>query len=171
MAPLPPREPPDAPPAQRRPTGSGLYLQPITREEAFQFVRLHHRHLPPPAGHKFSIAVSDGEQVRGVVIVGRPVARALDDGLTLEVTRLATDGTPNACSKLYGAAWRAAQALGYRRLITYTMSQEPGSSLRACGFRALYQTRGGEWNTPARPRLPVRHPQAKTLWELQAEAH
>lgn len=98
-----------------------LNLQPITFEEACEFVRRHHRHHVPPQGHKFSIAVNDGEKVVGVIIVGRPVARHLDDGWTLEVTRCCTDGTRNACSMLYGAARRTAWALGYRRLITYTL--------------------------------------------------
>src|SRR5687768_15134628 len=103
-----------------------LELQPIAFDEACEFIRLHHRHHLPPVGHKFSIAVNDGAKVVGVVTVGRPVARHFDNGWTLEVTRLCTDGTPNAASMLYGAAWRAAKAMGYRRLITYTLQEEPG---------------------------------------------
>jgi hypothetical protein len=146
-----------------------LELQPISYAEACEFVRQYHRHHPPPQGHKFSIAVADQEKVVGVVMVGRPVARHLDNGRTLEVTRCCTDGTKNAASMLYAAAWRAARALGYRRLITYTLAEEPGTSLRAAGWRVLYQTRGGSWDCPARPRID-RHPIGqKTLWELLAE--
>src|SRR5690348_6959823 len=142
-----------------------LSLQPITYAEACAFIREHHRHHLPPQGWKWGIAVNDGEQIVGVVTVGRPVARALDDGWTLEVTRCCTDGTKNAASMLYGAAWRAAKALGYRRLLTYTLAEEAGTSLVAAGYRALYQTEGGSWDCPSRPRVD-RHPLGqKTLWE------
>src|SRR5436305_1184575 len=122
-----------------------LQLQPITYAEAATFIRQHHRHHLPPVGWKFGIGVGDGERVVGVVTVGRPVARALDDGLTLEVTRCCTDGTKQAASMLYGAAWRAVKALGYRRLVTYTLSSEAGTSLRAAGWRDLYTTPGRSW--------------------------
>ena len=102
-----------------------------------------------------------------VVIAGRPVARHLDDGWTLEVTRLCTDGTANACSKLYAAAGRAARALGYTRLITYTLPAEGGASLRAAGWRLVGQRGGGNWNRARRPRRDT--PEAlrvpKLLWE------
>lgn len=98
-----------------------LELIPMTLREANAFVEQHHRHHKPVVGHKFSIGVSDGEKVVGVAIVGRPVGRFLDDGWTLEVTRLCTDGTHNACSMLYAAAWRAARAMGYRRVVTYIL--------------------------------------------------
>lgn len=96
-----------------------LELIPMTLREANAFVEQYHRHHKPVVGHKFSIGISDGEKVVGVAIVGRPVGRFLDDGWTLEVTRLCTDGTHNACSMLYAAAWRAARAMGYRRVVTY----------------------------------------------------
>ena len=108
-----------------------LEIVPTTLAEANEFVARHHRHRGRVTGHLFSIAVARDGEVCGVVIVGRPVARCLDDTLTVEVTRVATDGTPNASSKLYGAAQRAAFALGYRRVITYTLETEPGTSLRA----------------------------------------
>lgn len=146
-----------------------LELQPISYAEACEFVRQYHRHHPPPQGHKFSIAVADQEKVVGVVMVGRPVARHLDNGRTLEVTRCCTDGTKNAASMLYAAAWRAARALGYRRLITYTLAEEPGTSLRAAGWRVLYQTKGGSWDCPARPRIDKHPTGQKTLWEMLAE--
>jgi len=97
-----------------------LRTVPVTFAQASQFVADWHRHHRPPRGHKFSLGVADAEVLVGVAIVGRPVARMLDDGLTLEVTRVATDGCRNACSLLYAATWQAAKALGYRRLITYT---------------------------------------------------
>lgn len=142
-----------------------LELQPITFAEACEFVRRHHRHHLPPQGHKFSIAVNDGQKVVGVIIVGRPVARHLDDGWTLEVTRCCTDGTKNAASMLYAAAWRAARAMGYKRMITYTLAEEPGTSLRAAGWRVVYQTQGGTWNRPSRPRIDKHPTGQKTLWE------
>ena len=97
-----------------------LQLCPITYREACDFILQHHLHHLPPQGWKFGIAVADGDRIVGVITVGRPVARALDNGLTLEVTRCCTDGAKNAASMLYSAAWRAAKALGYRRLITFS---------------------------------------------------
>lgn len=146
-----------------------LELQPIAYDEACEYVRQYHRHHIPPQGHKFSIAVSDEEKVVGVVMVGRPVSRHVDNGRTLEVIRCCTDGTKNAASMLYAAAWRAARAMGYRRLVTYTLMEEPGTSLRAAGWKALYQTSGGSWNVPSRPRVDKHPTGQKTLWELIAE--
>lgn len=102
---------------------------------------------------KFAIGVADGDRLVGVAMVGRPVARHLDDGRTVEVTRTCTDGTRNANSALYGAAWRTARGMGYRRLITYTQAGETGASLRAAGLRPVTTLgpRGG-WDTPSRPR-------------------
>lgn len=108
---------------------------PLPFAEAKAFIEVWHRHLKAPPGHKFSLGLLDDDGVLvAVAMVGRPVARGLDDGHTLEVTRLTTDGTVNACSKLLGAARRAARALAYRRLITYTRADEPGTSLRAAGW-------------------------------------
>ena len=144
-----------------------LELQPISFGEACRFIALHHRHHLPPVGWKFGIAVNDGSQVVGVITVGRPVARNLDDTWTLEVTRCCTDGTPNTASMLYSAAWRAAKALGYKRLITYTLQSEPGSSLKAAGWKALYETSGGSWSCKSRPRIDKHPTEPKTLWEAQ----
>jgi hypothetical protein len=142
-----------------------LELQPITYKEACDFIELHHRHHIPPQGWKFGIAVNNGVKVVGVVTIGRPVARSNDDGWTLEVTRCCTDGTKNACSKLYSAAWRAVKAMGYRRLITYILASENGTSLKASGYKELHKTRGGSWDCPSRPRVD-RHPtEQKVLWE------
>jgi len=131
-----------------------LHLVPVSFSDASAFVAGWHRHHVPPIGHKFSIGVADGDGVlRGVVMVGRPVARHYDDGLTLEVNRTATDGTGNANSMLYGAAWRAAKALGYSRLITYTQEGESGSSLRAAGWSVVAELNERKgWDTPSRPR-------------------
>ncbi|MDK9365359.1 XF1762 family protein [Lelliottia wanjuensis] len=112
-----------------------MIISPISLRIAQEFVRLHHRHNKPPRGHKFSIGLknSSGEIV-GVATAGRPIARHFDDGLTLEINRTCTTGERNANSALYGAVWRAAKAMGYRRCITYTQADESGASLRAAGF-------------------------------------
>lgn len=139
---------------------------PCDFDEAKSFVAQYHRHHQPPIGHKFSLAVADeSDKVRAVCIVGRPVARMLDDGMTLELTRLASDGCPNACSALYGAAWRAAKSLGYGRLITYILDTEPGTTLKAAGWRCLGQRGGGSWSVPSRPRVDKHPLQKKLLWE------
>lgn len=112
-----------------------MKIIPVTFKSACAFVKALHRHNNPPVGHKFSIGLQrDDERLIGVAMAGRPVARHFDDGLTLEVNRTCTDGTPNANSMLYGAVWRAAKAMGYMRCITYTQQDESGSSLRAAGW-------------------------------------
>lgn len=144
-----------------------LHIVPCSITDARAYVTAHHRHHPAPLSGRFALGVAvDGADVLcGVAIVGRPVSRMLDDGWTLEVTRVATDGTPNACSILYAAAWRAARAIGYRRLVTYTLASEPGTSLRAAGWREVGKTSGGSWSRDLRPRID-RHPlEAKTRWE------
>lgn len=147
---------------------TALRIVPVSFRDACGFVEMWHRNHAPPTGHKFSLGVADdGDVLRGVAIVGRPVARRLDNGLTLEVTRTATDGTPNANSALYGAAWRAAKALGYRRLVTYTQRGETGVSLRAAGWRVIAErpARPG-WNRPSRPRrLTGTEGIPRFLWE------
>ncbi len=142
-----------------------LELTPITFREASAYVAKHHRNHKPPRGTKFCIAVSDDSGIRGVAMVGRPVSRFEDNGWTLEVNRVATDGCRNACSMLYGAAWRAAKAMGYKRLITYTLPEEGGASLRASGWRLLGEAGGGNWNTKSRPRVDSSHQQRKFKWE------
>lgn len=135
------------------------------RDEANAFVAQYHRHHKPMPGTKFCIGVAEGETVVGVVMVGRPVARVLDDGWTLEVNRTCTIGHKNANSMLYGAAWRAARAMGYRRLITYTLKTESGASLRAAGWKCLGERGGGSWHTPSRPRVDKHPTQVKLCWE------
>ena len=156
-----PTPPPTAPDERLR-------LVPVSFSDAAAFVGMWHRHHRPPVGHKFSVGVADGAgTLHGVAVIGRPVARHFDDGLTLEVNRSATDGTKNANSMLYGAAWRASKALGYQRLVTYIQADESGASLRAAGWRVvneLNERRG--WDTPSRPRSDRgvdRMP--RTLWE------
>lgn len=145
-----------------------LTVTPIDFAEANAFVALFHRHHKPMPGCKFCIAVSDeAGKVRGVAMVGRPVARMSDDGWTLEVNRCCTDGARNACSMLYGACWRAAKDLGYKRLVTYTLPEEGGASLRAAGWKLLGERGGGTWDRPnsERPRVDKHPTQAKLLWE------
>ena len=127
-----------------------MKVAPITLRQANAFVAEHHRHHKPSRGHKFSIAaIKDGEVI-GVAIAGRPVARACDDGVTIEVSRLCTLGEPNACSMLYSAVARAAKAMGYQAIQTYILESEPGTSLRAAGWRPLRRTLGRDWNCPSR---------------------
>jgi hypothetical protein len=145
-----------------------LEITPITQSEAKAFVARYHRHHRPPVGSVFQLACSEDERVCGVAIVGRPVARGLQDGWTLEVTRLCTDGTKNACSKLYSGCWRAAQALGWRRLVTYILDTEHGISLNAAGWRCIGKAGGGTWNRQARPRVDKHPTQQKFRWEIGA---
>ena len=142
-----------------------MTLEPITLREACAFVARVHRHHRPPRGGLFALAACVDERVVAVAIVGRPVARMNQDGRTAELTRLASDGTRNACSFLYGRAWRAAQALGYRRLLTYTLASEDGASLRAAGWRMIGEAGGGSWSRKARPRVDTHPTEQKRLWE------
>jgi hypothetical protein len=144
-----------------------LMLCPIDLAEANEFVRAIHRHHGPAIGHKFSIGATFDDKIVGVVIVGRPVARGRDDGLTLEVTRLATDGTRNACSFLYGASARATFALGYRRIGTYILASENGASIKAAGWRLVGEVKGRSWTTPSRPRVDKHPTQDKLLFEIE----
>lgn len=146
----------------------GLRHVRIDLAEANAFVAEHHRHHKPAVGHLFSIGAALGNLIVGVVIVGRPVSRHRDDGQTAEVTRLCTDGTKDACSFLYGAAARAAFALGFTRIGTYILATEPGTSLTAAGWRLIGERGGGAWGRSSRPRID-RHPtQTKMLFEREA---
>lgn len=129
-----------------------LEIRPITLRAANAYVAQHHRHNQPTNGHKFSVSVWDGDRMCGVAIAGQPIARKLDDGLTIEIRRVCTDGTRNACSILYAACAKAARAMGYRRAITYTLVSEPGTSLKAAGFTNRGEAGGVSWNMPSRPR-------------------
>lgn len=128
-------------------------LRPITQTDAFAFIREHHRHHGVPVGALWWHGAHDEDgSLCGVAVVGRPVARKLDDGLTCEVTRLCTNGTFNACSLLYAAARRVGIDKGYRRGLTYILESEDGGSLRAAGWRFLGTTKGGSWDRPSRGR-------------------
>lgn len=143
-----------------------LRIVPVTLAEANAFVNQYHRHHRPVPGCKFCVAVADeSDKIVGVAIVGRPVARFLDDGWTLEVNRTCTDGTPNANSALYGACRRVAFGLGYRKLITYTLPDESGASLKAAGWRCLGDRGGGPWSRESRPRIDTHPLQKKLKWE------
>jgi hypothetical protein len=137
----------------------------IGLDEANAFVKQHHRHHKPVVGHLFSIGAALDDKIVGVVIVGRPVSRMRDDGLTAEVTRLCTDGTKNSCSFLYGAAAKAAFALGFQRIGTYILANEPGTSLTATGWRLMGERGGGSWSVPSRPRVDKHPLQTKLLFE------
>jgi hypothetical protein len=139
----------------------------IGLDEANAFVSQYHRHHRPAVGHLFSLGAAAGNTIVGVAIVGRPVSRMRDDGITVEVTRLCTDGHRNACSFLYGAAARAAFALGYKRIGTYILASEPGSSLLGTGWRLVGERGGGSWSVPSRPRVDKHPLQKKMLFEKE----
>lgn len=149
--------------------GPRLSTKVITLREAQAFVEKHHRHHGSPVGHKLSIGVriQGTDDLVGVAIVGRPVARLFDDGGdTLEVSRTCTDGTRNANSALYGAVWRICRELGARRVITYTQDGETGASLRAAGFTAVARRKAHPgWDRPNR-RRGAGHPTnvSRILW-------
>lgn len=142
----------------------------VSFDEACDFIRLWHRHHAPPQGYKyvFGVCVEATGELVGVAIIGRPVNRYLQDGRTLEVTRVAVaDDVPGACSKLYAEAWHGVKAFGWKRLITYTQADESGSSLRALKWRVIAELPPrGSWDTPGRRRLPKGNEHvARTLWE------
>lgn len=143
-----------------------LELQPVSIKEAVAFVAQHHRYLGDCRKHFFAVAVNGGgDDVVGVAIIGAPTARMDDDGYTAEVRRLCTLGDRNACSMLYGAAWRACKALGYQRLITFTLPEEGGASVKASGWRLVGERGGGSWNRKSRPRVDLAPRQKKLRWE------
>lgn len=147
-----------------------LELVPLRLATAHELVRRWHRHHKPTPGGLFAIGVAEEGSLVGAVVVGRPVARHLDDGTTAEVVRCVTDGTKNASSMLYGAAWRAWRAMGGHRLVTYTLPAEGGASLRGAGWRIVHETtaRPRGWDTPSR-RRPANPQSAKWLWEVEGQ--
>ena len=136
----------------------------IELKEANEFVLRLHRHHKPVTGHRFSIGCMADVGLVGVAICGRPVARALDHRRILEVLRLCTDGTPNACSFLYGASARAGAALGYASIQTYVLASETGTSLKASGWIEGHMTDGGSWSRPSRGREDDQPLERKWLW-------
>lgn len=154
-------------PTQTAEQREGLRIVPVTQRAAREFVAEHHRHNRPPRGSVINVGLTDGDELVGVGMAGRPVARMLQDGVTLEITRNCTTGAPNACSMIYGALLRAAKALGYRRVITYTLASEPGSSLRAVGFVQDRTVPAQSWHRETRPRPESDAPAAKRRWVWQ----
>ena len=154
-------------------SGSPLLLAPLSIKAASAFVTEHHRHNKAPQGALFAVGARVGAQLVGVAIIGRPVARMLADGATCEVTRLCTDGTQNCCSLLYGAAARAAKALGYARVITYILTSEPGTSLRASGWVKDADVKAeASWTRPSRSRINAERPAGpKTRWVRHLKAN
>lgn len=148
---------------------------PITLKEARAFVAKYHRHNKPPVGWKFGIGIQHEGVLVGVATAGRPVARHFDNGLTLEVNRTCTDGTPNANSMLYGAMWRAAKAMGYLRCITYTQADETGASLRAAGWVRVRELEARKsWAESSGGSKVKRDPIGtggvpRVLWEIRAK--
>lgn len=124
----------------------------MNRDQANAYVKAYHRHSKPVQGYKFAVGIMDGDELRGVAIAGRPVARMLDDGRTIEILRVCTDGIRNGCTRLYGACCRAAAALGYQLAVTYTLEAEGGASLRASGFMPVAQVKDRQWGRASRPR-------------------
>ena len=151
--------------------GRPVRVEPVTFNAARAYLRRIHRHLGPPRGWLFGVRILDdyGELV-GVACAGRPKAKALQDGFTAEITRVATEGFPNACSFAYGALRRAASALGYRRVYTYTRQDEPGSSVMAAGFVRDADTDGGGWSRPSRERGKPDDDTPKVRWVWPASA-
>lgn len=144
-----------------------LKLIPVSLKTANAFVAEHHRHHKPVTGHKFSLGCMQEGQLVGVAIVGRPVSRYLDDGLTLEVNRLCSTGEKNVCSFLYGAAARAGKALGYQRIVTYTLDTKPGTSLRAAGWECMGLAGGKRWTGTRRPAVDLYPAQMKLRYEKE----
>jgi hypothetical protein len=141
-----------------------LEVVPLTLREAQAFVQQHHRHNKPPHGCKFALGVRATGDLVGVGVAGRPVARAFDDGRTLEVNRSCTDGTKHANSMIYGAIWRAARAMGYLRCITYTQADESGASLRAAGWVRVKELEPrGDWIDSSVKLKALREPAQQTF--------
>jgi hypothetical protein len=141
-----------------------MIARPLTQRQAAEYIAANHRHHKPARGDVFRIGAEEDGRLVGVLQCGRPSARALQDGYTLEVTRLCTDGTRNACSFLYAKAARVAKALGYKRLYTYILGSESGASLKAAGWTLDGITRGGSWDTPSRRRATEAPTCPKQRW-------
>jgi hypothetical protein len=147
-----------------------LRVVPCDLERANALVSRWHRHHGPVVGYRFALACTDERMaVRGVAITGRPVAPGITDRWTAEITRVATDGCPNACSALYAGSWRTAKAMGYLRLVTYILLTEPGTSLKAAGWRFVKPVKGRSWNRPSRPRIDDHPLDDKERWEVGAQ--
>lgn len=145
-----------------------MKVAPMTLRAARAYVNANHRHHRAPQGGLFAVGVEADGQLVGCAIVGKPVSRMLNDGRTVEITRVCTDGTRNACSFLYRVCVRVANAMGYRKVLTYTLATEGGASLRGAGFRQTATTSGGSWSRPSRGRTDKHPTQEKFRWEANA---
>ena len=143
-----------------------MHIRPITLRQASDFINNHHRHHKATVGHKFSVGLFDGEKMVGCAVCGRPVSRHLDDGLTCEINRLCTDGTPNVCSMLYGACCRVAKEMGYTKIITYILESENGASLKASNFICEGPAGGTHWTGERNRGQAIPH-EMKTRWSRQ----
>lgn len=143
-----------------------MEIRPITFKTACEFIKQNHRHHRPTVGCKFCVGLYDGDKLIGCAVCGRPVSRRLDDGVTCEINRLCTDGTPNACSMLYGACCRVAKAMGYKTIITYTLQSENGASLKASNFICDGAAGGTHW-TGERNRGQEMPKEMKTRWRKE----
>jgi hypothetical protein len=128
------------------PTESVVRIVPLTLAQANELIARLHRHHKKVVGHRFSIGLEVEGELVGAAVIGRPVARMVEQYRTAEVTRLVTDGTYNACSALYGAAARIAKEMGFDKIQTYILATEPGTSLKASGWVLEAETSGGDWN-------------------------
>ena len=148
-----------------------IFIKPISLKSANEYVLQHHRHHKPTVGHKFSIScVNEDGKICGVAICGRPVSRHLDNGTILEINRLCTDGTKNACSILYGACARIAKEMGYEKVVTYILASENGASLKASGFVCEGETGGEMWTGKRSGRDNGVPKEKKTRWSKSFKA-
>lgn len=144
-----------------------LRLEPATLAKANEFVSKFHRHHGKCTGHRFSLACYRGDVLVGIAIVGRPVARMINQQLVCEVNRLCTDGSKNVCSFLYSACARVAREMGFSKIITYILESESGDSLRASGWICDGPAGGGNWNVPSRPRMTNSPTGLKNRWSKE----
>lgn len=146
-----------------------LTIKPIHLKEANKYIEQYHRHNIATAGGKFAVSCYDNDMLVGVAICGRPVSRKLDNGTTLEIYRNCTNGTHNACSKLYGACIRIAKNMGYKKIITYTLESENGASLKASNFTFAGKCGGKQWSGKRKRDYYVAPPEMKNRWEYIIE--
>jgi hypothetical protein len=142
-------------------------IKPCELKEAKDFIQKYHRHHKPPQGHRFSLKLVEENKIRGVIVVGRPIGRFQDDGETIEITRVCTDGMPNACSMLIGAVRRVGKAMGWKRIISYILETENGASYKASNFQLMGITKGDTWNRKKRSRKDEQPTCIKKRWEIK----
>lgn len=150
-----------------------LRVVALTLRQANKLVEELHRHHKPARGHRFSLgAVNQNDKLCAAAIVGRPVARAIDWRTVVEVNRLVSDGTPNACSFLYGAAARVSREMGFHKIQTYLLEDELATTMKASGWTLVAITAGGQWTgTNGKSRRTDQPIVPKQRWEkvLNAE--